>query len=139
MRKIKFKEGVAKLRVRRFWGLFWPIFALLLPLVALSGCATVYQQEGPFTNGYSDFRSSEDTFVVTFRASEHTPEEKVLQYALERSAELTLQHGFRYFSLLEKVGKGPGLHFPSVRLTIQCSHSESIDREWIDALHVRNT
>ncbi len=108
--------------------------ALLLALAALMGCATAYQKEGLFTNGYSDFRSSDDQFVLTFRASEHTPAEKVLEYALGRAAELTVKHGFRYFSVLDKVGKGAGLHYPSVRLTIQCYHSEPVDREWIDAV-----
>jgi len=110
---------------------------LLLPLVALAGWATVYQKEGVFTNGYSDFRKSEDTFVVTFRASEHTPEEKVLEYVLKRASELTRKHGFRYFSILDKVAKVPGLHYPSVRITIQCAHAETAEREWIDAAQLR--
>jgi hypothetical protein len=110
---------------------------LLLPLASLIGCATVYQKEGVFTNGYSDYRKSEDTFVVVFRASEHTPEEKVLAYVLKRASELTLKSGFRYFSILEKVGKAPGLHYPSIRITIQCSHAETAEREWIDAAGLR--
>ena len=110
------------------------LFALLLPIVALTGCATAYQKEGIFTNGYSDFRSAEDTFVVTFRASEHTPADQVLKYALERSAKLTLKHGFRYFTVLDKTGTGSNLHYPSLRLTIQCAQTELDGREWIDAL-----
>ena len=97
------------------------------------GCATTYQREGVFSNGYSEFRPTHDKFVVTFRASEHTQEEKVFQYALQRSAELTLNSGFRYFSVLDKTGKGAGLHYPSIRLTIQCYHVPPADREWIDA------
>jgi len=111
------------------------LFALCLPLVAFTGCATLYQKEGVFSNGYSDFRSSGDQFVVTFRANEHTPAERVLEYALARAAELTLNHGFRYFSVLDNVGRGSGLHYPSVRLTIQCYHSQPADRESIDAVH----
>lgn len=111
------------------------ILALILPVVAISGCATAYQKEGVFTNGYSDYRPSEDTFVVTFRASEHTPDHLAMQYALQRAAELTLKNGYRFFSVLEQTGKGPGLHYPSVRLTIQCYHSEPTDREWLDAIN----
>lgn len=107
--------------------------SLLLPLVAFAGCATVYQEEGVFTNGYSDFRKAEDRFVVTFRANEHTPEAKVFQYALARCAELTLEHGFQYFSVLDKTGKGEGLQYPSLRFTIQCYHFEPADRESIEA------
>ena len=113
------------------------LFFLLLPMAAIlgcAGCATAYQKEGVFTNGYSDFRKSDNTFVVTFRASEHTPEEKVLEYVLKRASELTLKHGFRYFSILDKVAKVPGLHYPSVRVTIQCAHTETPEREWIDAI-----
>lgn len=121
-------------RTKSLRTVFKALFALCLPLVAITGCATDYQREGVFTNGYSDFRLLEDQFVVTFRASEHTPAEKVFEYALARAAELTLKHGYRYFSVLDKVGKGPSLHYPSLRLTIQCYHSEPTDRESIDAL-----
>lgn len=109
------------------------LFALVLPIVALTGCATTYTQEGVFTNGYSDYRTVPDIFVVTFRASEHTPAEKVMEYALKRSAELTRNNGFKYFSVVEKIGSKGNLHYPSLRLTIQCYHSQPIDREWIDA------
>jgi hypothetical protein len=105
----------------------------LFTLVALTGCATLYQKEGVFTNGFSDFRTAEDTFVVTFRANEHTPAEKVLEYALKRASELTLKNGFRYFTVLDQTGKGPGLHYPSLRLTIQCFHTAPDNRESIDA------
>jgi hypothetical protein len=115
------------------------VFTLLLPLFALIGCATTYQKEGVFTNGYSDFRSNEDTFVVTFRASEHTPEEKVLEYALMRASQLTVKYGFRYFSVLDKVEKVPGLHYPSVRITIQCYNTQPADRECIDAVQFRKS
>src|SRR5579871_377869 len=112
-------------------------FLFFFPLVALMGCATSYQKEGVFTNGYSEFRPSHDKFIVTFRANEHTQEEKVFEYALQRSAELTLKSGFRYFSVLDKTGKGVGLHYPSVRLAIQCYHVPPADREWIDAAELR--
>lgn len=110
------------------------LFALILPVVALAGCATQYQQEGVFTNGYSEYRPTDDTFVVTFRASEHTPAHLAMEYALKRAAELTLKNGYRFFSVLEQTAKGPGLHYPSVRLTIQCYHAEPPDREWLDAV-----
>lgn len=109
------------------------LISLLLPLAALLGCATSYQKEGVFTNGYSDFRKAEDKFVVTFRANEHTPEGKVLKYALARCAEVTLAAGFQYFTVLDQTGKGNGLHYPSLRLTIQCDHFEPEGRESLNA------
>lgn len=106
---------------------------LCVSVIVLGGCATVYQQEGVFTNGYSDYSLSADTFVVTFRASEHTSKDKVIEYALRRAAELTLKQGFHYFSILETNDSGKHLHYPSLRLKIQCYHFAPIDREWIDA------
>lgn len=106
---------------------------LLISMVALSSCATLYQKEGIFTNGYSDLRSGRDTFVVTFRANEMTLPEKVRKYALKRAAAVTLKNGYRYFTVLDETGEGKHLHYPSLRLTIQCFHERPIDRPSIDA------
>jgi hypothetical protein len=106
---------------------------LLIPLVALIGCATTYQKEGVFANGYSDFKATQDTFVVTFRANENTPQEDVFKYALHRAAEVTLKNGYRYFSVIEETTKGPGLHYPSIRLHIQCFQTPPPALESIDA------
>lgn len=94
----------------------------ILTLVALAGCATIYQKEGFFNNGYSDLRSGQDTFVVTFRANEHTSRQKVKKYALRRAAEITRTHGYQYFVVLDEIGEGKHLYYPSLRLTIQCFH-----------------
>lgn len=106
----------------------------LLTLVALSSCATIYQKEGFFTNGYSDLRAGRDTFVITYRASEHTPAQKVEKYALKRAAELTVKNGYRYFLILDQTGEGKHLHYPSLRLTIQCFYEKPLDSRAIDAL-----
>lgn len=93
----------------------------LLPALLLAGCATTYREEGVFTNGYSDSRVKEDTYKVVFRASEFTPKEKVLEYAKRRAGELTLKKGYRYYTILSQK-KPPGLHEPSIQLTIRCFH-----------------
>jgi hypothetical protein len=103
-------------------------------LVALTSCATLYQKEGIFTNGYSDLRSGRDTFVVTFRANEMTPAEKVRKYALKRAAEVTVKNGYRYFAVLDETGEGKHLYYPSLRLTIQCFHERPPGFSVIDAL-----
>ena len=111
----------------------------IVPLVALTSCATSYQQEGFFTNGYSDSRKSPDTFTVTFRANEQTPPSKVMKYALKLAAELTLRNGFRYFAVIEEIQASSRqknkahLHYPSVRLVIQCFHEHPFDKDAIDA------
>jgi len=109
------------------------IFALLLPLIALAACATHYHKEGVFHNGYSDYKIAEDRFVVTFRANEFTPQEKVLEYALKRAAVLTLKQGFRYFVVLEQADSAKDLHYPSLRLVIQCYAEPPLEKESIDA------
>lgn len=93
---------------------------LLGLVVALSSCATLYQKEGPFTNGYSDMRAGKDIFVVTFRANEFTSPDKVRQYALKRAAHLAKKYGYHYFVVLDETKEGKHLHYPSLRLTIQC-------------------
>ncbi|MBX7065789.1 MAG: hypothetical protein K1X28_01020 [Parachlamydiales bacterium] len=105
---------------------------LIASMVALTSCATLYQKEGFFTNGYSDMRAGQDIFVVTFRANEFTPAKKVKKYALRRAAEVALKNGYRYFIVLDETGRGKHLHYPSVRMTIQCFH-EKPDRPVIDA------
>jgi hypothetical protein len=104
--------------------------ASLIAIVALlAGCATVYQKEGFFTNGFSEKRVEESIFTVTFRANEHTPADTVVQYALKRASDTALKHGYRYFVIIDK----KNLHYPSVRLTIQCFKEKPDDPNVIDA------
>ncbi len=108
---------------------FWALIPLLL-----TACATGYQKEGIFTNGYSDLKLADDRYVVTFRANEHTPSEKVMEFALKRAAELTLQHGYRYFAILDQVETSKRhLYYPSLRFTIQCFDQAPPDAQAIDA------
>lgn len=109
-------------------------FLAILPLISLFGCATVYQKEGVFTNGYSDYRVSPDTFVVTFRANEHTSPENVMQYALKRAAKLAIKNGFTHFAIIDEPTRHPKkLHYPSVRIAILCFIEKPLDRESINA------
>ncbi len=52
--------------------------------------------------GYSEKRISEDTFYVTYVANACTPDRVLLDYLHRRAAELTLQHGYRYFAGLRE-------------------------------------
>jgi hypothetical protein len=99
----------------------------------LAGCATTYQKEGFFSNGYSDTRLQEGVFVVTFRANEFTIPEQVYQLALQRASELTLEHRYKYFVILSQ--NSSELHYPSIRLTIQCFHDPQPGA--IDALDLK--
>lgn len=106
---------------------------LISSMVVLASCATLYQKEGIFTNGYSDLRAGKDTFVVTFRANEVTPAETVRKYAMKRAAALSIKNGYRYFVVLDETGEGKHLYYPSLRLTIQCFHDKPLDRASVDA------
>lgn len=125
-------------------------FAIVALALLASACATKYGKEGVFSNGYSDFRIADDTFVVNFRANEYTKSEKVIKYALMRAAELTLQNGYHYFTVLEEAdttksdlqfdlrrdwtsGSLSQLHYPSLRLKIKCFNQKPSEPNAIEA------
>lgn len=67
--------------------------------VSLAGCATPYQSTG-LLGGLTETRLSEDVWEINFRGNGFTDEKKAKDFALLRSAELTLQNGFSYFMLI---------------------------------------
>lgn len=71
------------------------LVAIVLSL-SLAGCATSYHAKGLFGR-YSETQLGEDVFQVTFVGNGHTSEERATDFGLLRSAELTLQHGYRFF------------------------------------------
>src|SRR5580693_3721275 len=72
------------------------IFSLTL---ALTGCATPYQQKG-LGGGYADTRIDSDTAIVSFRGNGFTDRDKVQAYLLRRCAEVTLAGGYDYFIIV---------------------------------------
>jgi hypothetical protein len=113
--------------------------SFLIIALFLSGCATTYQKEGFFSNGYSDSRVAEDIFHITFRANEYTPPEEVYRLVLQRASELALKHHYKYFIILEQIdssnnkkSKQKAIYYPSLYLKIQCFHESqgnAIDAE----------
>ena len=70
-------------------------------LVAMvSGCATPYQNEG-FKGGYSEVALGDNVYQVAFSGNAYVSASKVADFALLRSAELTLEKGFRYFVIVD--------------------------------------
>ncbi|MCY4244136.1 MAG: hypothetical protein OXU41_05900 [Gammaproteobacteria bacterium] len=65
-------------------------------VITVAGCATPYQQRG-FTGGFSETQLAENVFEVRFRGNGYTSSERASDFALLRSAELTLEKGFKYF------------------------------------------
>lgn len=66
----------------------------------LSGCATTYQPTS-VTGGYSETQLGENIFHVTFRGNGYTNEERAFDFSLLRSAEVAMEHGFRYFVIVD--------------------------------------
>ena len=63
------------------------------------GCATKYQHMG-LTGGFSETQLAEDVFRVSFNGNGFTSMERAVDFALLRSAELALAHGFPYFVIV---------------------------------------
>jgi hypothetical protein len=69
---------------------------LLSPL--LTSCATSYAPES-FSGGFSDTQLSENVYRVSFQGNGFTHPDRTSDFALVRSAELTLRGGYRYFTI----------------------------------------
>lgn len=81
---------------------FIAILFVLAGLIFICGCQpTPYQRLGATpAGGYSDERFSENEFHVKFVANHNTPSRAVCEYLYRRAAELTLEHGFKYFAVI---------------------------------------
>jgi hypothetical protein len=73
----------------------------LSAMLALSGCVTPYQPDG-LLGGYSDIQLAPDVFRVIVHGDNITTTERTEDFALLRASELTLQHGFSYFAIINE-------------------------------------
>src|SRR6266436_9966420 len=71
--------------------------SLVVPF--LTACATSYQRMGA-TGGYADVQLDATTFRVEFSGNGFTARSRVEAFVLYRCAELTLEHGFSHFAVL---------------------------------------
>lgn len=80
------------------------MFKLLVLAVAavpaLYGCATRYQADG-FTGGFSETQLDRNVFRVSFEGNGFTKVERAQDFALLRSAELTLKNGYTHFAIMD--------------------------------------
>lgn len=88
-------------RSRRWsWCKNWTLVAPLVFLVAACSTPTPYQPgEGGY--GYTEQQIENDRYRVIFSGNPSTPRETVQNYLLYRAAELTVQNGFDYFTLVD--------------------------------------
>ena len=111
----------------------------------LVACATPYQHLG-LGGGFTDKQIAPDTFKIHFRGNGYTPDKRAQDLAVLRAAELTLEHGYQYFTVLNAgssdrgfvapvtgtvvgntvIASGGGLyHFSGVDLVINCTHEKT--------------
>lgn len=69
-------------------------------LLFISGCATAYQSLS-YTGGFSETQLSENSFSVSFKGNGNTSRERASDFALLRSAEITLAHGYNFFIITD--------------------------------------
>ncbi len=75
-------------------------FLLLSSIIAITGCATGYQAQS-FSGGYSETQLDLNVFKVTFKGNGYTKSDRAEDFALLRSAELTLKYGFSHFAIID--------------------------------------
>jgi len=76
------------------------IFAIAA-VIFISGCATSYHSTG-FTGGYSETQLAPDVFRIHFAGNGYTSGERAQDFAMLRAADLALQHGFKYFAIIDE-------------------------------------
>jgi hypothetical protein len=77
----------------------------LLTVAMLAGCARV--QPTPYQPavegyGYSEHQIEDNRYWVSFAGNDETPASTVQKYWLYRIAELTLDHGYDYFTVVDR-------------------------------------
>ena len=69
--------------------------------VVLAGCATKYQSAG-LAGGFSETQLAPNVFRITFNGNGYTASERASDFALLRSAHLTLKGGYSYFVIVDE-------------------------------------
>jgi hypothetical protein len=92
--------------------------AISAPLLADSPLATKYQPLSR-SGGFDETALTPTVFRVTFVGNGFTDSPRAVNYALLRSAEVTLRHGYRYFVIVDarEVSKVEGWSTPSTAQT----------------------
>lgn len=72
---------------------------IVIAAVLLAGCATSYKPEG-LRGGFSEAQLDVNVFRVSVRGNGYTHADRVEEMALLRSSEIALEHGFKYFVIV---------------------------------------
>jgi hypothetical protein len=73
---------------------------MALVLLFGAGCATPYRPARG-GKGYEETRLAPDQFRVSFQGNGQTSSQQANDFALLRAAQLTLEHGFHYFAVID--------------------------------------
>lgn len=76
-------------------------YLVVLLGLLVTGCVTPYQPNG-FMGGFTETQLDENVFRVSFRGNANTGKERVDDFTLLRSAELSLKNGFSYFAIIDE-------------------------------------
>ena len=76
------------------------IFKSLIIAILVTGCATSYQPQG-FSGGFSSTQLDKNVFTVSFKGNAYTDHERANDFTMLRSAEITLENGYTYFSIVD--------------------------------------
>ena len=77
------------------------ILSALVLGIFVGGCATPYQKGG-FGGGFTETQLSQNIWKVYFRGNGKTTMQRATDFCLLRSAELTLENGYKYFTITDK-------------------------------------
>jgi len=74
----------------------------IIILTLLTGCiSTPYQAgKGSFRGGFSEIQLGENQFKVSFKGNAYISKSTTSDYTLLRSAEICLEHNYKYFSIV---------------------------------------
>ncbi len=109
----------------------------MLLLLLLAGACTTYHAAG-LSGGFSETQLSPTTYEVRFQGNGYTSAARVEEFLLRRAAELTLEHGYRYFAISDQRGQAPtwGATFHNNAGTVRFLSSKSEISIAADALTV---
>jgi len=103
-------------------------YVVAAAMTTLTGCVTSYQPLGT-TGGYTDRQIDDQTLHVEFRGNGYTSRDTVHKYFMYRCAELTQQHGFRYFMVVPTALSG------AIPATSNLVRSGGFDRTQMRKVH----
>ena len=73
---------------------------ILITTLFVLSCATTYQSQS-WTGGFSETQLDTNVYTVRFRGNGYTSSARASDFTLLRSAELTLENGYKYFMIID--------------------------------------